>query len=99
MCHDPSARQSENFKEQSAHELSLFHTNLLGFQNTLAQLGADKGLANYDRNNDLETLLKEMVNAVKYLLRDIDDAVYDIPGLGPTLGPSKQTLTKSPALY
>ena len=78
--------------------MSGFHSSLLGFQSTLAELGADKGLANYDKDNDLETVLKDLVNSVKYLLSDIDDMVYDIPGLGPTLGPSKYMPTL-PASY
>lgn len=89
MCQDPTTRKSEEFKTQSANEVTAFHSNLLGFQSVLQELGADKGLANYDRTNDLETLLKDLVNANKYLLKDIDDIVYDIPGLGSTLGPSE----------
>lgn len=66
-----------------------FHTNLLGFQTVLAEFGADKGLANYDRTNDLETLLKNLVNLNKNALSAIDILVYNIPLLGPILGPSK----------
>lgn len=66
-----------------------FHTDLLGFQTILAQIGSDDGLANYDKNNDLEIVLKDMVNSVKYLLSDIDEMVYNLPAVGPTLGPSK----------
>lgn len=92
MCQDPATRHSENFKTQSANEVTAFHSNLLGFETVLQELGADKGLANYDRSDDLETLLKDLVNANKYLLSDIDDLVYDIPGLGSTLGPSEWSL-------
>jgi hypothetical protein len=53
----------------------------------LAQLGADKGLANYNREDDLETLLKNVVNANKYLLSDVDEMVYKLPAVGGTLGP------------
>lgn len=88
MSQTPKGARTQNFEQQSADEATAFHTNLLGFQNTLAQLGADKGLANYDKDNDLETVLKDLVNSVKYLLSDIDDMVYDIPGVGSTLGPS-----------
>lgn len=88
LAKQPASARSENFQQESADELTGFHTNLLGFQNTLAELGADKGLANYDKSNDVETLLKNMINSVKYMLSDIDDLVYEIPGLGPTLGPS-----------
>ena len=66
-----------------------FHTNLLGFQTVLAQLGADKGLANYDRTDALETLLKRIVNANKDALSATDVLICNIPLLGPILGPSK----------
>ena len=89
LAEQPASSRSANFEQESATEASGFHSSLLGFQNTLAQLGADKGLANYDRNNDLETLLKDLINANKYFLNDVDGLVYDVPGLGPTLGPSK----------
>lgn len=55
----------------------------------LAQLGADKGLANYDKNDDLETLLKDTVNANKNALSATTAIVYNIPTIGPVLGPSK----------
>ncbi|GJE86108.1 hypothetical protein PsYK624_021880 [Phanerochaete sordida] len=87
LAQQPESSRSAGYEQESANELSSFHSNLLGFQNTLAQLGADKGLANYDRSNDLETLLKDLVNANKYALSDVDDFVYKIPTLGPTLGP------------
>ena len=52
-------------------------------------MGSDKGLANYDKNNALETLLKKVVNANKYLLNDVDKMVYQLPAVGSTLGPSE----------
>lgn len=89
MCQDPTARKSENFKTQSTNEVTAFHSNLLGFKSVLQELGADKGLANYDRTNDLETLLKDLVNATKYLLNDIYELVNGDSTLGPTFGPSE----------
>lgn len=61
---------------------------MLGFQTALAQIGSDKGLANYDNKNDLETLLKNTVNLNKDVLEAVDVAVYNLPILGPTLSPS-----------
>lgn len=58
-------------------------------QGLLGDLGRDKGLANYDRSNDLETLLKHIVNLNKDTLSSVTDIVYEIPILGPILGPSK----------
>ncbi|KAI0051705.1 hypothetical protein FA95DRAFT_1459126, partial [Auriscalpium vulgare] len=82
-----SYRTDPDFNQQSADELSAFQTNVLGFQTVLAQLGADKGLANYDKSNDLETLLKNMVNLNKDVLSYTTALVYVIPVLGPILGP------------
>jgi phage-related protein len=58
-------------------------------QGILGDLGRDKGLANYDRNNDLETLLKKIVNVNKDTLSSVTDIAYEVPLLGSTLGPSK----------
>lgn len=78
---------TSEFSAQSAQETTGFHDSLLGFGDLLKQLAADKGLANYNRDDALETLLKNVVNANKDLLKSIDEDVYAIPGLGPTLGP------------
>ncbi|KAI0094902.1 hypothetical protein BDY19DRAFT_915193 [Irpex rosettiformis] len=79
--------RSENFEAQSADEVTAFRENLNGFQDILAQLGADKGLANYDRSDQLETLLKNLVNTNKDLLKSVDATVYQLPAVGGTLGP------------
>lgn len=76
------------FQQQCASELTSFHTAFQSFSSVFGQLGADKGLANYDKNNQLETLLKDVVNANKNALSAVDVLVYNIPGLGPILGPS-----------
>ncbi|KAJ7357382.1 hypothetical protein DFH08DRAFT_643294, partial [Mycena albidolilacea] len=64
-----------------------FRTNLLEFQTTLHDLGSDKGLANYDKNNELETLLKDLFNANKDALSSVSTLVSSDPALGPVLGP------------
>lgn len=64
----------------------------MDFQGVLAQLAADKGLANYDKDNTLETLLKNTINAVKDLLSNVDELIGGIPVLGPLLGPSEYWL-------
>ena len=61
---------------------------MLAFQTVLAQTGPDKGLDNYDDTNDLETLLRAMIDLNKNVLDAVDIAVYNIPLLGPILGPS-----------
>ncbi|SJL05766.1 uncharacterized protein ARMOST_09102 [Armillaria ostoyae] len=47
----------------------------------------DKGLGNYDRNDRLETTLKDVVNKTKDLLKVTAILVNNIPILGSTLGP------------
>ena len=61
---------------------------MLGFQTALAKAGSDKGEANYDRTNSLETVLKDTVNLNKNTLTAVTVVSYNIPGLGPILGPS-----------
>ncbi|KAF8973937.1 hypothetical protein BDZ97DRAFT_408144 [Flammula alnicola] len=78
---------NDDFQQQYASELSAFNTNLSGFKDTLAQIPSDKGLANYDRTNDLETLLKNLINAIKNILSSTTSVVYNLPIVGPTLGP------------
>jgi len=77
----------KDFQSKSAAALNGFHSNLLGFQSVLRQLGADRGLANYDKSNELETLLKNVVNLNKDTLKYVTTLVYNIPVLGPVLGP------------
>lgn len=86
------ARDSRNdprFRDDAARELRGFRDNMDQAQGLLGDLGRDKGLANYDRNNDLETLLKDIVNLNKETLSSVTDIVYEVPILGPILGPSK----------
>jgi len=83
----PPAQRSADFNQEYTSAISDFHENFLGFQTILGELAADKGLANYNQNSDLETMLKNTVNACKYIMNDTYEMVNDIPGLGPTLGP------------
>ena len=80
---------SGDFHQQAASELTSFHTSLLGFETVLEELGADKGLVNYDRTDDVETLLKNLVNVNKDTLSYITTITYNLPIVGSTLGPSK----------
>lgn len=77
------------FQQDCASQLAEFNTNVRGFQSTLGELSSGKGLAFYDSNNDLETLLKNIVNANKSALGAVSKIVDNIPILGPILGPCK----------
>ncbi|KAI0335277.1 hypothetical protein GY45DRAFT_1317208 [Cubamyces sp. BRFM 1775] len=87
LASNPPAGGDTDFNQRVLTEATGFQTSLSGIQSILAELAADKGLANYDQSDALETTLKDMINTVKYTLRDIDNLVYQIPTLGPTLGP------------
>ncbi|CCM01980.1 uncharacterized protein FIBRA_04053 [Fibroporia radiculosa] len=82
-----SDRTAPGYSQQYATALSGFQANLLNVQNVLAALATDKGLADYDRQVELETLIKDIVNSVKYTLNDTVDVVDSIPGIGPLLAP------------
>lgn len=63
------------------------HDALQGFESIFSQIGADKGLANYDQSSQLETILKSLVNAIKSLLSSLTTLTENIPGLGPAIAP------------
>lgn len=70
-------------------QLTSFQSVLQASADLLKQLAADDGLANYDKNNDLETMLKDAVNMNKNVLSDVTTMTYNIPALGAVLGPSE----------
>jgi ferritin-like protein len=87
-----SAHANQNdheFQQNCVTQLTEFNTNVLGFQSVLGELSSGKGLAFYDHTNDLEKLLKNLVNANKSALDAVSKIVNDLPILGPILGPSK----------
>jgi hypothetical protein len=85
------ADDNEVLQQQYASGLSEFNTNMAGFQTAYAKTASslDDGLANYDRTNDLETLLKNVVNVNKYTLTSTSMFVDKLPVVGPALGPSE----------
>ncbi|EJD03943.1 uncharacterized protein FOMMEDRAFT_155063 [Fomitiporia mediterranea MF3/22] len=85
-----SASRNENdqdFHQNAAARFSSFQSNSQGFLAILSQLAADKGLANYDKNDQLETLLKDFVNASKNAVGAVYVMIKNDPTLGPILGP------------
>lgn len=85
-----------HFTTSSASVLTDYHSNILGLDGILGNLGARKGLLNYDRSNTLETILKDIVNLNKDVLSSITVLVYNLPIVGKTLGPSKSLNSLSP---
>jgi hypothetical protein len=86
-----SGENNDDMQRRIVTEARGYQSNFLELQSLLDQLGSDKGLANYDDTNDLETLLKNIVNLNKCLLTEVYDLINDIPVLGPVLGPSKSS--------
>lgn len=87
-----SASHDENdsaFQQDAAKAFSNYLANAQDFSGIFGQLAADKGLANYDKNDQLKTMLKDIINANKDALSAVTTMVYNIPTLGPILGPSK----------
>lgn len=82
-------QNGDDFQRNCVSQASEYQINLLGLERLLAQLGANKGLANYDRNNDVQVILKRTVNLNKDTLSALAAIIDNIPGLGPLLGPSK----------
>ncbi|KAJ7492606.1 hypothetical protein FB451DRAFT_1361160 [Mycena latifolia] len=75
------------FQQQCVSALTSYQTNFAGFQSVLFLLGSDKGLAYYDRLDDFETLLKNIINFHKEALNAVALLVAQLPILGPILGP------------
>lgn len=83
-----SSQRGTDFNQQYSTALSNFQMNFLGFQTILAQLAADRGLANYDPNNSVETMVKDTANMAKSVMEYTADLVDEIPVLGPMLAPT-----------
>ncbi|KAH9898403.1 hypothetical protein C8Q73DRAFT_400497 [Cubamyces lactineus] len=87
LAANPPAGGDPDFNQRVLTEFTGFQNSLSSVQSILAELGADRGLANYDPEDELETLLKNIVNTVKDTLKAVDNLVFQVPVLGPVLGP------------
>ncbi|KJA29227.1 hypothetical protein HYPSUDRAFT_50705 [Hypholoma sublateritium FD-334 SS-4] len=76
-----------DFQQQYASALSDYSDNVSGFHTTLAKTLSDKGLANYDRTNSIETILKDFFNLNKGIFNSINVYLPTIPVIGPIVGP------------
>lgn len=85
----------EGLYGDTLYELREYNAALYSFHALFSHLGRDKGLAHYDRQNDVETLLKNVVNLHKYTLNYLDCMVAEIPVLGPILAPGKSLYAPS----
>lgn len=83
----PSAAQDAEFQQKCATALNNFQLDILGIKEILETAGADRGLQNYDRQSDVQTTLKNVVNLNKDVLKATAILVDNLPVLGPILGP------------
>lgn len=89
-AHSTSVGEDDlDYQQDYATALSGFSDNIDAFQVAYAATTSDKGLANYDRTNDIETLVKQIVNLLKNVLSSTDNLVYNLPIVGPIVGPSE----------
>lgn len=76
---------SEKLKQWQKHANSI--PTLTNIHNSLSFFGRDKGMANLDKSNEMEVTLKNTINSMKNSMSDVNLMVYQVPALGPTLGP------------
>lgn len=90
----PAELSDESDVSESAivGNLTAYKLSILRFRSALGDLGRNKGLAYYNRNDDLETLLKNIINIQKQTLSYVDTIVFRVPVVGPILGPSEQLI-------
>lgn len=79
----------DSSRKDAAAKLASYQQTLGPLYPLMANLGADKGLANYDSSNGDETFLKGIVNANKSILGVTSGLIDADPLFGPLLGPSK----------
>ncbi|KAJ7597049.1 hypothetical protein C8J56DRAFT_1159033 [Mycena floridula] len=74
------------FRSDSTNSLQLFFAYLFELLSLFTD-PTNRGLINYDGDSDFETFLKDLNNEVKDLLKSVTVIVYNLPLLGPLLGP------------
>ena len=70
---------------------------LTTYQGILSDATTQKGLANYDPSNALETSLKDVINSIKYTL-DMFPPMLNMDIAGLELEPSKSPVNNHPSL-
>ncbi|KAG0139931.1 hypothetical protein CROQUDRAFT_54011 [Cronartium quercuum f. sp. fusiforme G11] len=85
--------KSDAFQKEVSEKLNQWqlHANtiptLTNIHQSLSYFGRDKGLSNLNESNEFEVTLKNAVNSIKYSMSDVNLMVYQVPALGPILGP------------
>ncbi|KAG0147012.1 hypothetical protein CROQUDRAFT_43585 [Cronartium quercuum f. sp. fusiforme G11] len=76
---------SAKLKQWQKHANSI--PTLTNIHNSLSYFSRDQGMANLDKSNEMEVALKNSINSLKYSMSDLNLMVYQVPALGPVLGP------------
>jgi hypothetical protein len=88
-----------DYQQECAQALGEYQETYSGLKGLLAQLGSDKGLKNYDGEDPVQVLLKDVVNAHKDILHSVSVIVNNLPILGPILGPSESSSSYSNTIH
>lgn len=80
---------SADFQQSTAYQMTALHTTLAGVNSLFSSAAANDGLANYDKTDQVETTLKSIINTSKNILASANVVIYNLPIVGPILGPSK----------
>ncbi|KIJ21739.1 hypothetical protein PAXINDRAFT_63815, partial [Paxillus involutus ATCC 200175] len=75
------------FQQGASNSLTEFHSHVSAAQDTLSELAAGKGLANFDAKAQLEVIVKEIANLIKEVLSDVTALIGKLPIVGPLLEP------------
>ncbi|KAJ7038186.1 hypothetical protein C8F04DRAFT_371690 [Mycena alexandri] len=75
------------FQQLCTTEVTRYNDNFADFRGILVLLPNDAGLLCYDRTDDVETYLKDIINAHKEIVAATVEIVDCIPILGPILAP------------
>ncbi|KAF9229296.1 hypothetical protein BS17DRAFT_14441 [Gyrodon lividus] len=87
LATQPNAQSDPEFQQRASSSLTEFHGHVLAAQNTLSELAAGKGLANFDAKAQLEVIIKEIANLIKEVLSDVTTLIGEVPVVGPILEP------------
>ncbi|KAK7058952.1 hypothetical protein VNI00_001576 [Paramarasmius palmivorus] len=81
-----NCKTAAEFEQRCSSSLPNFQNVLEDIDTGLKPMAARAGLANYDNSDELETLLKHIIDLTKSSLHDIWWLTTEIPLVGPMLG-------------
>jgi len=97
LATQPNAQNDPGFQQGASNSLTEFHSHVSAAQDTLSELAAGKGLANFDAKAQLEVIVKEIANLIKEVLSDVTALIGKLPIVGPLLEPREPHPLSSPS--